>query len=78
MPRPLTLQSDGKILVAGQAMVGSYMDFALVRYNSNGSLDTTFGTSGKVTTAIGSRDGQEHSEWLCNRMARSCWLAITM
>ena len=30
-------------------------DFALARYNTDGSLDTTFGTDGKVTTDFGSR-----------------------
>ena len=32
------------------------VDFALARYNSDGSLDTTFGTGGKVTTGFGSND----------------------
>jgi uncharacterized delta-60 repeat protein len=40
------LQADGKLVVAGRA--GN--DFALVRYNANGTLDTTFGRGGKVTT----------------------------
>jgi uncharacterized delta-60 repeat protein len=45
------LQADGKIVVAGQAYPGGANDqFALARYNSNGSLDTSFGTGGKVTT----------------------------
>jgi uncharacterized delta-60 repeat protein len=45
------LQSDGKIVVSGYTASPSYtLDFALVRYNSNGSLDTSFGTGGKVTT----------------------------
>ena len=43
----VTTQADGKILVAGT----SEEDFALVRYNSNGSLDTGFDGDGKVTTA---------------------------
>ncbi|MBI4654843.1 MAG: hypothetical protein HY752_07620 [Nitrospirae bacterium] len=30
----------------------SNLDFALARYNTDGSLDTSFGTGGKVTTAI--------------------------
>jgi len=43
----IVIQPDGKIVVAGTA--GN--DFALARYNSNGTLDTTgFGTGGKVTT----------------------------
>ncbi len=35
---------------------GSNDDFALVRYNTDGSLDTSFDSDGKVTTAIGSGD----------------------
>jgi uncharacterized delta-60 repeat protein len=46
-------QRDGKILVAGSAEVGSVDQFALVRYSSDGSLDTSLNTSGKVTTAVG-------------------------
>ena len=53
----VVLQSDGKILVAG---VGTSFatgeDFAVARYNSNGTLDATFGAGGKVTTAIGIAD----------------------
>ncbi|MEH2224731.1 DUF4347 domain-containing protein, partial [Nostoc sp.] len=48
----IALQDDGKILVAGV----SNSNFAVVRYNSNGSLDTSFGTAGKVTTNLGSTD----------------------
>lgn len=45
------LQADGKILVAGEAPSN---DFGVIRYNSNGTLDTTFGSNGKVTTDFGS------------------------
>jgi uncharacterized delta-60 repeat protein len=48
------LQGDGKLLVGGTYDTGSSRGFMLARYNSNGSLDTTFGTFGVVTTAIGS------------------------
>ena len=48
--RSVTVQSDGKILVAGYSYNGNNDDFALVRYNSDGSLDTSFDTDGKVTT----------------------------
>jgi uncharacterized delta-60 repeat protein len=44
--RSLALQSDGKIVVASYPFIG---DLALTRYNSDGSVDTTFGTSGYVT-----------------------------
>jgi uncharacterized delta-60 repeat protein len=50
----LAIQSDGKIVVAGFSSNGSNYDFALVRYNPNGSLDTSFGTGGKVTTDFNS------------------------
>src|SRR5205809_4423277 len=53
----LATQADGKLVAAGETDVGSNdYDFALVRYNANGALDPTFGTGGKVTTAIGTRD----------------------
>ena len=54
----LGLQSDGRIVVAGSSYNGSNYDFALVRYNTNGSLDTTFGTGGIVTTLIGVGDSE--------------------
>jgi uncharacterized delta-60 repeat protein len=50
--RTLAVQADGKILAAGVAVLNGGTDFALARYNSNGTLDTSFGTSGKVTTAF--------------------------
>ena len=50
------IQRDGKIVVAGYSFNGSNDDFALARYNVDGSLDTSFGSGGKVTTAIGSSD----------------------
>jgi len=49
----LVVQPDGKLVAAGVVFNGVRWDFALARYNTNGSLDTTFGTSGKVVTAIG-------------------------
>ncbi len=45
----LTLQADGKILVAGT----SAEDFAVIRCNTNGMLDSTFHEDGIVTTDIG-------------------------
>ncbi|HYV92913.1 MAG TPA: T9SS type A sorting domain-containing protein [Chitinophagales bacterium] len=51
----VTLQPDGKIIVAGYSWNGNEAeDFALVRYNSDGSLDNSFSADGKVTTAVGS------------------------
>jgi uncharacterized delta-60 repeat protein len=50
----LTIQSGGKIVVAGDATVSGHDRFALARYNLNGTLDTTFSGDAKVTTLIGS------------------------
>ena len=47
----LSIQSDGKIVLAGRADTG-LDNFALARYTSSGALDKTFGTNGSVTTEI--------------------------
>ena len=52
----LAIQTDGKIVVAGDALIGSTYCFALARYNSDGSLDTTFDSDGKLTTIMGGSD----------------------
>jgi uncharacterized delta-60 repeat protein len=43
--RAIKVQSDGKILVAGQS-TGTWL---IIRLNTDGTLDTGFGTGGKVT-----------------------------
>jgi uncharacterized delta-60 repeat protein len=51
------LLPDGKFLLAGYTVQSSTQgDFAIVKYNSDGSLDNTFGASGKVTFDIGGDD----------------------
>jgi uncharacterized delta-60 repeat protein len=53
LPYSIALQSDGKILMGGYVLNNPYgYDFALVRYLSNGTLDTSFGTNGIVVTTI--------------------------
>ncbi len=52
----MALQKDGKIVVAGYAYIGSTPDFALIRYNMDGMVDTTFGGDGIVTTAVGTSE----------------------
>ncbi len=51
----MVLQPDGKIVVGGYAVdpVNLDKEFAVVRYNYNGTLDTTFGGTGKVVTDFG-------------------------
>src|SRR5262249_33808525 len=50
----LALQPDGKIIAAGMTAVNFNPSFAVARYNSNGTLDTTFGIGGKETTGFAS------------------------
>ncbi|WP_018615049.1 Ig-like domain-containing protein [Segetibacter koreensis] len=51
----LTIQDDGKILVAGAVTDTVWnTSFAVARYNTDGSLDNTFGINGKQTTSFGS------------------------
>jgi uncharacterized delta-60 repeat protein len=50
--RAIALQADGKIVVVGTSKAGSNSDFAVARYNSDGSLDPTFDSDGKVITFI--------------------------
>jgi uncharacterized delta-60 repeat protein len=50
----VAIDDSGKIIVAGQASVNSTDDvFALARYNPDGTLDSTFGAAGQVTTSFG-------------------------
>lgn len=50
----VAVQTDGKIVLAGYfiSQPGN-VDFALVRYNANGTLDASFGSGGIVVTAFG-------------------------
>jgi len=52
VPSSVVIQPDGKIVVAGGAfpLFTFAGDFKIVRYNRNGSLDTSFGNRGIVTT----------------------------
>jgi uncharacterized delta-60 repeat protein len=50
------LQPDGKIVTGGYAYLdGSTGVFALARYNSDGSPDSSFGVEGRANTGFGSR-----------------------
>ncbi len=52
----MAVQTDGKVVVAGYAWNGSNNDFAMARYNTDGSLDNTFSSDGKQTTSFGAND----------------------
>jgi len=49
----LALQPDGKMLIAGRDFIFFTSGFAVARFNSDGSLDSTFGNAGIVTTPVG-------------------------
>src|SRR5687768_16600132 len=58
----IAVQSNGKIIAAGQKFnsTNGLDDVALARYNSNGTLDTTFSGDGKVVTDFG---GADNGSW---------------
>jgi uncharacterized delta-60 repeat protein len=53
----VAVQSDGKIVAAGEAIDAGTDQFALTRLKKNGRPDTFFGTQGIVTTTVGSSLG---------------------
>ncbi len=59
----LLLLPDGKIVICGSVDLPSSQDtsFVLLRYNSDGSVDSTFGSSGMVVTNIGDKDDQAYA-----------------
>lgn len=52
--RVVMVQPDGKILLGGNSTLLGTEDFAIVRYNADGSLDQTFGVGGAVVIPVGS------------------------
>ena len=58
LPFAATVQPDGKIVIVGQFQNGGdfQYDFGIVRYNSDGTLDNTFGNAGKTSISIGDRE----------------------
>ena len=52
------IQADGKILAAGYTWDGTRYNFAIARYNTNGSLDNTFSGDGMQVTNLGSSDSK--------------------
>ena len=52
----VAIQNDGKIVVAGRAYLNNHDNFSLARYNTDGSLDTTFSHDGKQNNVFGPDD----------------------
>lgn len=51
--KAVVVQPDGGLVLAGACSNGTNTDFCALRYLSSGSLDLSFGSGGKVITAIG-------------------------
>ena len=54
----IAIQPDGKIVVAGVANDGFSNNMVVLRYNANGTLDTSFGTAGVATITFSAGDEQ--------------------
>lgn len=60
--RAIAIQSDGKYVVAGWSDAGGGdTDFAVLRFNADGSLDTSFSGDGKQTTSIAAGTFADHA-----------------
>ncbi|MDW7773785.1 MAG: delta-60 repeat domain-containing protein [Desulfobulbaceae bacterium] len=54
----VTLQQDDKILAGGSSSNGADLDFAIARYNPDGTLDRSFNFDGMLTTQVGYGDDE--------------------
>ncbi len=52
----IAIQSDGKIVVAGDTENGDNIDFMAMRYNTDGTLDTSFNSNGVVASGYTNSD----------------------
>jgi uncharacterized delta-60 repeat protein len=65
----IAIQTDGRIVVGGYAYANGKV-FGLVRYNSNGTLDSSFGAHGKVTTRLPDPPDNGSDDYLCDLLIR--------
>ncbi len=61
VPNDVAAQPDGKILLTGFITVGGTNQIALARFNADGTLDTNFGTGGRVITSLSLTNAYGHS-----------------
>jgi uncharacterized delta-60 repeat protein/uncharacterized repeat protein (TIGR01451 family) len=55
--RAIAVQPDGRVVTAGEGRAGPAGDVAVVRYDTDGTLDETFGFGGIVLTDLSGSDG---------------------
>ena len=71
----VVVQSSGKVVVAGARMNGFQFDPMLARYNTDGSLDTSFGSDGTGIVVEPWPDGETIMEWV-NRSGAAVDVAL--
>jgi uncharacterized delta-60 repeat protein len=63
-PSAVGIDPDGRIVVAGQAQLSnSWLNSLVIRYDSTGSLDSSFGNNGSVATLVGGTTGGEEERY---------------
>ncbi len=50
--KSVLIQDDGKIITTCENPVGGYKNFAVIRFDNSGQIDSTFGTNGMVITSV--------------------------
>ncbi len=55
------IQTDGKIIIAGSVVDNGISDFGVLRVNTDGSVDSTFGSNGRVIIDNNSRDDRAYA-----------------
>jgi uncharacterized delta-60 repeat protein len=53
----LIIQDDGKIVTASTNIAGGKFDFRLARFNTDGTVDSSFGNRGKIVFGFGANSG---------------------
>ena len=71
----IAVQSDGNILVGGQANLAGKSAFALTRFTAGGARDDTFGNHGQTVTPFGTPASTATSRASRSRAIRSPWRA---
>lgn len=60
-PTSMVVQPDDKVVIAGNCFNGTDTDFFITRYNTDGTLDTSFGTNGVIIKDVNNHDNTGNS-----------------
>jgi uncharacterized delta-60 repeat protein len=72
--RAIALQPDGKIVAVGSATVNNVSEWAMERFNADGSLDTLFGGGAPVLTPFSGSDSEAFAVAI-DRLSGNIWVA---